>query len=90
MAELREVTQNQIMKLNKETLIASVRVLNDDGEALNQLLHNKLEEMSKELFDLKSQLSSPESGIILRMEELQKKVDKQAEIIVSQQFSGGT
>ena len=84
MAELREMTQNQIMKINKETLIAS-RVSSNDGRALNQALHNKLGEISKELLDVKSQFSSPESGINQRMTKLQEKVDKQAEIIASQQ-----
>ena len=79
------MTQNQIMKINKESLIASIRASSDDGRALNHALHNKLEEISKELLDLKSQLSSPESGINQKMAKLQEKVDKQAEIIASQQ-----
>lgn len=83
--ELREMTQNQIMKFNKETLIASIRASSNDGGALIQALHNKLEEISKELLDLKAQLSSPESGINQKMAKLQEKVDKQAEIIASQQ-----
>ena len=79
------MTQNQIMKVNKETLIASIRDSNDDGGALNQALHKKLEEISKELLELKTQLSSPESSINQKMAKLQEKVDKQAEIIASQQ-----
>lgn len=88
-ADLREMAQNQIMKLNKDTLIASIRASNDNGEALNQALHKKMEEISKELIDLKSQLSSPECGINQRITKLQEKVDKQA-YCQPTKFSGGS
>ncbi|MPC47022.1 hypothetical protein E2C01_040756 [Portunus trituberculatus] len=90
-AELREMTQHQIMKVNKEMLKASIKASSDDGEALNQALHKKLEEISKELLELKTQLSSPESSINQKMVKLQEKADKQAEIIANQQnFLRGT
>lgn len=59
-AELREMPQNQRMKIKKQTLIESIREPSDDGRALNPPLYKKLEEVSKEILNLKPQLSSPE------------------------------
>ena len=50
-ADLREMPQSQIMKLNKDVLVASIRVSNGDCGTMNQALERKLNEISKELHD---------------------------------------
>lgn len=48
------------MKLNKDVLVASIRASNGYGGTMNKALERKLNEISKELHDLKTQMASPE------------------------------
>lgn len=58
--------------------------MNGLGEPNLQLQH-KLDEITSELADLKSKITSPESTFNKRLLRIQEEIDKQAEIIARQQ-----
>ena len=59
LTELRGMSRREIAKINKEMLIASIRVSEDNSHALEKNVYD----IFTELRELRNQFSSPESAI---------------------------
>lgn len=83
--DLWQMERNQLSRLNKEVLInCIVASKNELGES-NLHLRQKLDEITRELADLKSKITSPESTFNKKLLLMQEQLDKQAEVITRQQ-----
>lgn len=71
--------------MTKEDLIESIMAPPEPSEGLLQALTSKLNDLVKEVGDLKSAVTAPDSGINKRFDDLQSQVNDQAQIIASQQ-----
>lgn len=86
MAELRKMQRNQLVRINKEELIDSILAAQEEAEApVPRALDEKLNAVMAEMAELKKIITSPESFIAKKFAELHDRIDKQAEIISSQQ-----
>lgn len=85
LAELRRMNRGQLGRVTKEDLIDSILAINERDDNLILTLTEKLDALVAEVAGLKTAVTSPESVINKRLENLQKQVDKQADIIAKQQ-----
>lgn len=85
LSDLRKMQRNQLTRLTKEDLIESIMAPPEPSEGLLQALTSKLNDLVKEVGDLRSAVTAPDSGINKRFDDLQSQVNKQAQIIASQQ-----
>ena len=80
LSDLRKLQKTQLSRLSKDELIESILASSEpDSIAL------KLNDVIKELADLRQAITSPGSVINTKMAELQQQVNVQAEIISKQQ-----
>lgn len=85
LAELRRMNRGQLGRVTKEDLIDSILAINERDDNLILTLTEKLDALVTEVAGLKTAVTSPESVINKKLENLQKQVDKQADIIAKQQ-----
>ena len=85
MSDLWKMTDYQVSKVNKDVLVnCIIEARNGLGEP-NLQLQQKLDEITRELADLKDKLMLPESTFNRKLLVMQEQIDKQAEIIGKQQ-----
>ena len=82
---LRKLQRSQLTRLTKEELIESILTVPEPNEGLVRNLTEKVNELVSETADLKQTITAPDSFINKRYDELQRQVDKQADIIAKQQ-----
>ena len=82
---LRKLQRNQLTRLTKEELIESILTVPEPNEGLVRNLTEKVNELVSETADLKQTITAPDSFINKMYDELQRQVDKQADIIAKQQ-----
>ena len=82
---LRKLQRNQLTRLTKEELIESILTQPEPNEGLVRDLTEKVNELVSEIAELKQAITAPDSFINKRYDELQRQVDKQADIIPKQQ-----
>lgn len=83
--ELRKLQRNQLTRLTKEELIDSILTAPVQDEVPMQQLADKVNLLVNEINELKNVITSPDSVINVKISALQAQVDKQAEVIASQQ-----
>lgn len=76
---------NKLSRINKEELIDTIIAAQDDEIPVLTVVNEKLNAVMAEVAELKTVLTSPGSFVTKKFEELQGKIDKQAEIIANQQ-----
>ena len=72
-------------RVNKDVLVNCILSSKNEVEESNLLLQQKLDDITRELADLKSKITSPESTFNKKLSHMQDQIDKQAEIIARQQ-----
>lgn len=77
--------RNQLTRLTKKELIESIMAPPEPSEGLMLKLTSKLNDLVKEMGVLSSVVTAPDSSINKRFDDLQSQVNKQAQIIASQQ-----
>lgn len=77
--------RGQLARINKEELIDTILAAQAEETPALKALDDKLTAVMAEVAELRTTLASPESFISKKFTELQTKIDKQAEIIASQQ-----
>lgn len=77
--------RGQLARINKEELIDTILAAQAEGTPALRALDEKLSAVMAEVAELRTALTSPESFFTKKFTELQTKIDKQAEIIASQQ-----
>lgn len=80
LSDLRKLQKTQLSRLAKDELIESILASSEQDS-----IAEKLNDVIKELADLKQALTSPGSAINTKITELQQQVNVQAEIISKQQ-----
>lgn len=80
LCELRKLQKNQLSRMSKDDLIESILTSREED-----VVTEKLNDVIKELADLKQALTSPESAINVKIKEMQHQMNLQAEIIAKQQ-----
>lgn len=77
--------RGQLSRINKEELIETILSGQPDEAPGLKALDEKLSAVMVEVAELKTALTSPDSFVTKKFTELQEKIEKQAEIIASQQ-----
>lgn len=85
LADLRRMQRGQLARINKDELIDHILAAKDDDAPAICALDQKLSAVMDEVTKLKEAITSPDSFFLKKFEDLQGKIDKQAEIIASQQ-----
>lgn len=85
LAELSKMNRGQLGRMTKDDLIESIMSIQGQDDTLVLTLTGKLDALVAEFASLKTAVTSPESVINKKLENLQAQVDKQAEIISKQQ-----
>lgn len=84
LGELKQMQRAQLVRLTKEDLVDSIMATSTGNEGL-QDVNNKLEALTNEITELKQAITSPDSLISKKMDQLQEQINKQAVIIEKQQ-----
>ena len=84
MNDLWQMERGQLARVNKDVLVNCI-LASKNGVGESNLLQQKLDEITRELADLKRKITSPESTFNKKISHMQDQIDKQAEIIASQQ-----
>lgn len=84
-SESRTIPRNQLENLRKSELIDLILTMRDDNEGPASI-NKKLNEVIEELDKIKKLVVSPESVINKKIDALETKIDRQAEIILKQQL----
>ena len=85
LAELRKLNRGQLVRMTKDDLIESIMSIQGQDDNLMLSLTGKMDSLVTEIASLKLAVTSPESVINKKLENLQVQVNKQAEIISKQQ-----
>lgn len=86
LGELKKMQRGQLARINKDELIDSILSAQEaDDTPMLKALEDKLNAVMTEVAELRRTLTSPESVLAGKFEELHERVDKQAEIIAKQQ-----
>lgn len=85
LSELSKLNRGQLVRMTKDDLIESIMSIQGQDETLLLTLTGKLDTLTSEIASLKVAVTSPESVINKKLENLQAQVDKQAEIMSKQQ-----
>ena len=86
MVELRKMQRTQLTRINKEDLIDSILAAQEEDESpMLKSLEEKLNTVMTEMTEVRRMLTSPESFLAKKFDEIHERVDKQAEIIAKQQ-----
>lgn len=83
--ELKRLQRGQLTRLTKEDLIDSILAIPDTNEEPLRTLTTKVEELMKEVVEIKRAMTAPDSLINQKIGSLQDQVKKQGEIISKQQ-----
>lgn len=83
--ELWEMERNQIARLNKDVLINCILASKNTLQEPNHQVQQKLDDITRELVDLKDKITSPESVFNKKISHMQGQITKQAEVIAKQQ-----
>ena len=83
--DLRRMERAQLSRVNKDVLVNCILASKNTSQEPNVQLQQKLEEITRELVDLKDKITSPESVFNKKIAHMQHQIDKQAEIIAKQQ-----
>ena len=86
LVELIKLTRKDIEKVRKEDLIDSILAARDDDIGALGRVEVRLERLSNEVNSLRQAYTQAEQATGKRITELEKKMEKQAEIILSQQL----
>lgn len=85
LADLRKLQRNQLKSINKDELIDVIlSSKGSDMEAITRL-EDRLLSVANELAGLKQVITNSETAVDKKLQEMQQKVDRQAEIIMKQQ-----
>lgn len=82
LTELRRIQRSQLSRLTKEDLIESILAIRYTNEAAVKELTGKFQNLVKEVVELKVAVTSPDSNINKKMDELQGQGKNQVEIIL--------
>ena len=85
MNDLWQMERVQLARVNKDVLVNCIMSSRNGVGESNLLLQQKLDDITRELADLKSKITSPESTFNKKFLHMQDQIDKQAEIIARQQ-----
>lgn len=85
LTDLWQLERHQLTRLNKDVLVNCILSSKNGLGEPNLQLQQKLDEITKELADLKNKITSPESIFNRKLLHLQEQIDKQAEVIARQQ-----
>ena len=83
--DLWQMERGQLARVNKDVLVNCILSSRNGAGESNLLLQQKLDHITKEMADLKSKITSPESTFNKKLSHMQDRIDKQAEIIARQQ-----
>lgn len=83
--ELLQMQRNQLTRINKDELVDILLAAQQQDVNSTQAILARLTELVAEVATLKQAVTSPDSAINKKVEELQQQVDKQADIIAKQQ-----
>ena len=86
LAELIKLTRKDIEKVHKEDIIDSILAAREDDIGALGRVQASLETLSNEVISLRQAYTQAEQATGKRITELEKKMEKQAEIILSQQL----
>ena len=87
LAELWALEKNQISRINKDVLVNIIVAARDsqDHPPNPSSLQNKLDDITKELADIKNKILSPDSTFNRKITQMQEQIDQQADVISKQQ-----
>lgn len=83
--ELRKLQRSQLNSMKKDELIESILSFTEAGDGSLQTVIQKLTELTEEIATIKTSLASQHADMKTKVDELQKQVDKQGEVIARQQ-----
>ena len=85
LTELRKMSQHQLNSIRKEDLIQSILHATEPAVDVNLAVQEQLKTLIEEITELKKAVTSPDSIINKKMQDLEDQVNKQQEIIIKQQ-----
>lgn len=86
LAELRKMQKSQLKSINKDELIESILTTNEPDGGVVALLDSKLTAISAEIGELRKTILSPDGAVVRRINDMQARLDKQADTILHQQL----
>lgn len=86
LTDLRRMQKNQLKSITKDDLIDAILTPEEPSANIIRMLEDRLSTISKELMELRKAISSPDSAVNKKIEELQSRTDRQANIIMHQQL----
>ena len=84
--ELRQLPKKDLEKINKVDIIDSILAASDNDVGVLGRLETRLNAISDELASLRQLYTQAEQANSKKIDEMQKKLEKQAEILLSQQL----